>query len=96
MGIAPLLAGVFLKLTAGFGFKTTLLPAGTFNNYHLLFVISAALYIWPHILHRKLGQSKDTPTMQVIAIVTRPILSMFGPFIRTSAEKPRQKPTKES
>lgn len=79
MGIAPLVGGLFLGLTTNLSFQ---LSGKTVSNYHVLFIISAALFILPHLLQRKLTLTKDTPTMQVVAFVTRPLRNMFGPFIR--------------
>lgn len=79
MGIAPLVGGLFLALTSSFGFEFF---GRAVNNYHMLFIVAAALFILPHLLQRKLKSTKDAPTMQVVAFVTRPLRDMFGPFIR--------------
>lgn len=94
LGIAPLIAGLFLKLTEDFGFGTPIVAGGHFNNYHLLFTISAALFICPHILRKGLGQKKDTPTAEVMVIVTRPLRGLFGPFIRIGTKKSVKKTRK--
>ena len=56
MGIAPLLGGVFLRLTGQFGIK---LGSMSFNNYHFLFIISAALFVLLHLLHREIEPKKN-------------------------------------
>jgi MFS family permease len=82
--IAPLFGGLFLKLTGNISFQ---ISAKTIDNYHFLFIISAAMFILPHILRRKLKSKKDTPTMQVIAFVTRPLRNMFGPFMGSTGKQ---------
>jgi MFS family permease len=86
MGLAPLFGGLFLKLTAGVRFNLARLA---FDNYDLLFVISSAAFIAPYLLRKSLRQKKDTPTMHVLAIVTRPMLSIFGPFLRPNSRRTR-------
>ena len=87
VGIAPLFGGLFLKLTNNISFQ---LSAKTINNYHFLFIISAVMFILPHLLRRKLKSKKDTPTMQVIAFVTRPLRNMFGPFMGSTRRNARR------
>jgi len=77
-GLAPLLGGFFLATSRGISFGTG--PAG-FNNYDLLFIVTAFLFIVPHRLRNKLQVAHEKPTMQVIAIVTRPLRNIFGPFL---------------
>ena len=84
MGLAPLFGGLFLKVTGSVRFNITGLG---FDNYDVLFIISSALFIAPYLLRKSLRQKKDTPTMHVLAIVTRPMLSIFGPFLRTNGRK---------
>lgn len=78
IGIAPLIAGFFLKITSGFSVNINIMQ---FNNYHLLFVISALLFITPHILRHKLRIDKDSSTMDVLVFVTKPLRNFFGPYI---------------
>lgn len=79
MGISPLLAGLFLYLTKDLNFG---IAAKRLSNYHILFIISAMLFILPHLMRRKLKLHKDRPTTELIAFVTRPLRTRFGPFIR--------------
>ena len=88
IGIAPVIAGVLLKLTEDF---SVTIAGKTFNNYHGLFILSSILFIIPHILRRKLKLKNDTSTPQVIAFVTRPLRNIFGPFIRIT-RRPRDRP----
>ncbi len=76
-GLAPLIGGFFLQWTSGIVFRTRLVD---FNNYNILFVLSAILFVIPHLLHKRLSIAHETPTVEVIAFVTRPLLTMFGPF----------------
>lgn len=78
LGVAPLFGGLFLKLTPAWRFAVAGL---SFNNYHVLFVIAAALFLVPHILRKELKHKKDTPTLHVLAVVTRPLLRTIGPFL---------------
>jgi MFS family permease len=93
-GIAPLVGGFFLDWTSGIVFQTRLVD---FNNYNILFVLSAALFVLPHIQRKTLSIARETSTIEVIAFVTRPLLTMFGPF--ASLTRPhvphRQRPKAE-
>ena len=88
MGIAPLLGGLFLGLTRDYSFEFAVFR---FNNYHILFIISAALFVLPHLLCGKIRQKADAPTMQVVAIVAHPLLNIFGPFMRISKRETSRK-----
>ena len=79
MAIGPLIGGFFLYNTKGFSFTS---GAVSLNNYHLLFIITALLFVVPHLLRKNLRGKKETPTTQVLNIVTRPIRNAFGSFIR--------------
>lgn len=81
MAIGPLIGGFFLYIVRDFSFSSGALHL---NNYRLLFIITAMLFIVPHLLRKKLRTKKETPTTQVLAIVTRPIRNAFGSFIRIS------------
>jgi len=76
-GLAPLVGGFFLQWTSGIVFQTRLVD---FNNYNILFVLSAILFFIPYLLHRRLSIAHETSTVEVMAFVTRPLLTMFGPF----------------
>ena len=43
----------------------------SFSSYHILFVISAALFVLPHLLQKNLTLKEDAPAMEVVAFVTR-------------------------
>lgn len=68
-GISPLVGGFFLHLTRNLNFQT---GAVQLDNYYLLFVISAVLFIVPHILRNRLKCKKEASTAVVLAIVSRP------------------------
>jgi len=75
-GLAPLLGGCFLKLAEP-------LPViGGISHYDMLFLLAAVFFWAAHKRRRRLGLQKDTPTNEVIAFVTRPVLEMFGAFVR--------------
>jgi MFS family permease len=76
-GIAPLLGGIFLLVTNNLNDYPEL---GNFNNYHLLFIVSALMFVVPHFLRRRLSLKKDLPTAQVLSFVIRPFLK-FPPFM---------------
>ncbi len=92
MGLAPLLAGFMLTFTAGISIPT---PFKTINNYHLFFVATALMFILPHLAIRGLKRTKEASTMQVIAIMARPILNTLAPFIRTATRSKSQEDTKK-
>ena len=79
MGIGPLIGGFFLYGTRDLSFRSGAL---NLNNYHFLFVITAVLFVIPHLLRKKLRTKKETPTTKVLALVTKPIRNVFGSFIR--------------
>lgn len=85
--VAPLLGGLLLRMTDGFSFQSGAL---TLNNYHLFFLICALTFIIPHMLRRKLGLVKDTPTVQVIAFVTSTLRNTFGPFLGLGKNDPNE------
>jgi MFS family permease len=91
-GLAPLIGGFFLDWTSGIRFETRYVD---FNNYNILFVLSAILFVLPHIQRKTLSIAHETSTIEVIAFVTRPLLTMFGPFAsitrpRTPHNRPKQ------
>jgi predicted MFS family arabinose efflux permease len=75
---AMLIAGLFLKLTTNWHFKSGGLSA---NNYHILFLLSSLMTLAPHYICKKFRNSVETSTVKVLAIVTRPLLEMFGSFV---------------
>ena len=79
MAIGPLIGGFFLYNTRGMKFTSGALHL---NNYHFLFIITAMMFVIPHLLRKKLRTKKETPTTKVLAIVTRPVRNIFGSFIR--------------
>lgn len=78
-GISPLIAGLFLFSTKSFGVE---IMGRAFNNYHLLFVINAGLFMIPRTLRKNLKMNKDTPTVHVLATLLRPRWIMPNPFQR--------------
>jgi MFS family permease len=76
--IGPLAGGFFLWLLKDVKLKSGALDM---NNYHIFFVINALIFIIPHMMRRGLRAEKELPTTQVIAMVTRPIRYIMGPFI---------------
>jgi len=89
LGIAPLLGGLFLKFSSNWRFEILNLPLG---NYQILFIISAVLFALPHMLTKGLKQRKDTPTLHVLAIATRPLLRTMGPFLALMRRRPANRP----
>jgi len=86
MGFGPLIAGLLLRLTDGFVLET---PLRAFNNYHLLFIAASVLFVIPHILCKELKDPKEASTIEVLAIVTRPVLNIFGPFLGIRRNGPK-------
>ena len=83
-GVTPLIGGLFLKLTEGMGMALGEVEIG---NYQFLFVITAAMFLIPHFLRRRLKLAKDTPTSQVLVFVLKPLINLLGPFVRISSRK---------
>ncbi len=80
-GVAPLLGGWFLSAADTLRVKTGAL---TLDPYHILFLIAASMLVIPHFLRRAFKIRSDTPTSEVIALLTRPLLNLFNPFFRFS------------
>ena len=78
MAMGPLLGGIFLANT-----KVLSLHFGavTLNNYSLLFIFTACLFVIPHMLRKKLRMKKETSTWEVLAVVARPLRNIIGPFL---------------
>jgi len=78
MATGPLTAGIFLANT-----KSLSLHSGaiTLNNYSLLFLLTACLFVVPHLLRKKLRMKKETPTLEVLTIVSKPVKNIMGPFL---------------
>ncbi|MFH1616777.1 MAG: MFS transporter [Planctomycetota bacterium] len=79
LATAPLFGGMFLVLMKNYRLESGGL---NLNNYQILFILSAALFVVPHNLRRGLKLKKELPTTQVLAVVTRPLRGVVGPFIR--------------
>lgn len=89
-GIAPLIGGFFLDWTSGIRFETRYVD---FNNYNILFVVSAILFVLPHIQRKRLSIAHETSTVEVVTFVTRPLLTMFGTFASiTRPHRPHKRP----
>ena len=84
VAIGPVLGGLFLKLTEGHTFSSGAL---NMNNYHIFFVINAALFVIPHNLRKRLRVENEVPTNEVVAIVTRPLMNIMGPFAKIGKHK---------
>ncbi|MBN1436637.1 MAG: MFS transporter [Sedimentisphaerales bacterium] len=82
-GVAPLLAGLLLWLTRGFGFAS---GAVSLNNYHLLFVLTALLFVVPHVLRKTLTGTKETSTSQVISFMSNTIRNAFQGYLSISGK----------
>jgi len=78
MGTSPLTGGLFLKLADGVAFSAA---GRNFDNYDILFVFSALLFIAPYILLRNLRKTGDLPTFGVLTNLARPIMNMFSPIM---------------
>ena len=84
-GIAPILGAGLLHLTDALQIQIYSLA---YDNYDLLFIFNALLFIIPHRLRWRLGLLKDTPTTQVVVFVLRPLINLAGPFARLGNQKP--------
>ncbi|RKY03558.1 MAG: hypothetical protein DRP56_11050, partial [Planctomycetota bacterium] len=78
IAIAPLASGVFLWMSADWHFECGGL---SINNYHMLFLLAAALVLIPHRVCKKFQNNVETSAADVFVIVTRPLRMMFGPFV---------------
>ena len=78
MAVGPLLGGLFLAHTESFSLSS---GAIKLNNYHIWFILTSLIFIIPHILRKKLRFRKETPTIEVLAIVSQPLREVFGAFL---------------
>jgi MFS family permease len=78
IALAPLVSGLFLKLSANWHFESGGL---SINNYHMLFLLAAAMMMIPRRLYRNFQNDIDNSPVEVFAIVTRPLRMMFGAFV---------------
>ncbi len=78
IAIAPLISGLFLKLSADWHFESGRL---SINNYHMLFILASALVLIPHRVCKKFQNNVEISAVEVFAIVTRPMRMLFGPFV---------------
>jgi MFS family permease len=75
---ASMFFGLFLHVCRGVDIAVRVGEAGfNVNNYDLMFMIIAAGYIVPFILSRKLKQSGDRRTTEVVGIALRPLASIL-------------------
>lgn len=78
VAIAPLVSGLFLKLSADWHIRTGGLDI---NNYHMLFILASALVLAPHRVCKNFQNNVETSAAEVFVIVTRPLRMMFGAFV---------------
>ena len=78
IAIAPLVSGLFLKLSANWHFESGGL---SINNYHMLFILATALVLIPHRACKKFQNNVETSAVEVFVIITRPMRMLFGAFV---------------
>jgi hypothetical protein len=88
VAMAPLISGLFLKLSANWHFESGGLSV---NNYHMLFMLASALVLLPHRICKKFQNNVETSAVGVFAIVTRPLRMMFGSFVSFPTKRNGQK-----
>lgn len=79
LAIGPVISGFFLHSTENLAFSFV---GVQLENYRLLFIVTAILFIVPHVLRKKLRMKKETSTAEVLDIVIRPLRNAIGSFIR--------------
>jgi predicted MFS family arabinose efflux permease len=87
-GLAPMLVGLVLELTRGFELSS---GGVLINNYHVFFVVSSLLYVFPAIFRSGLAYEKDAGTLEVIGFITRPLVNVFGPFLHIGPKSDRER-----
>ncbi len=93
LAIAPLAGGIILALT-----KDVVISSGaiTLNNYQLLYLLCAILFIIPYNLRKKLRITKENSTNYVMSAVLRPIRQSIASHLRVLPDnlsgKPDNKP----
>jgi hypothetical protein len=77
-GIGALLGGQVLTFTQKFGFR---IGEPGLNNYHIIFLLSALMFLVPWFLRRRIKEPTDSPTRHVIAVVLQPIRNLVGSVV---------------
>jgi MFS family permease len=88
IAIAPLMSGLFLKLSENWYLESGGL---SINNYHMLFLMASALVLIPHWVCKKFQNNVETSAAGVFVIVTRPMRMMFGSFVSFPTKRNGQK-----
>lgn len=78
VAIAPLISGLFLKLSANWHFES---GGISINNYHMLFLAAAMLTLAPHRIGKKFQNNVEISSARVFLMVTRPLWAPFGTFL---------------
>jgi MFS family permease len=78
IAMAPLISGLFLKLSADWHFDSGGL---SINHYHMLFLMASALVLIPHRVCKKFQNNVETSAVEVFVVITRPLRMLFGSFV---------------
>ena len=78
IAMAPLISGLFLKLSADWHFESGGL---SINHYHMLFLLASALVLMPHRVCKKFQNNIETSAVGVFVVITRPLRMLFGSFV---------------
>jgi len=83
LATAPLLGGIFLSLSRDISVKS---GAVSFDNYHILFLLSTLLFIVPYKLRRKLRITEEDSTLYVMSAILRPLRQAIDSFIKVQPD----------
>ena len=78
VAIAPLISGLFLKLSADWHIRSGGLDI---NHYHMLFLLAALLVLAPRAICKKFQNNVETSAVEVFVVITRPLRMLFGSFV---------------
>ena len=88
IAMAPMISGLFLKLSADWHFESGGL---SINHYHMLFLLASALVLIPHRVCKKFQNNVETSAVEVFVVVTRPLRMLFGSFVSFPTKRNRGK-----
>jgi MFS family permease len=77
-GFGALLGGQILTLAQKKGFK---IGGSGLNQYHIIFILAALLFVVPWFLRRRLRAPADSSTRELVAVVLQPVRNLVGTLV---------------
>jgi len=77
-GVGSLLGGQILAVFDGLGLNVS---AGGLNNYHVIFMLSAVMFLLSAGFRRKFREPTEPPTKEVLTAITQPMRTVAGALL---------------